>query len=101
MVRISSSTCLVVALLLGLFRPTSAADVVKAPDALAKRVMTDVQPLVTKYCAKCHSGAKPKADLSFDKFRDAQSILAARDAWESVVNNLETQVMPPERSPKP
>ena len=62
---------------------------------------TDVQPLVTKYCAKCHSGAKPKADLNFDKYRDAQSILTDRDAWEAVIENIETQVMPPERSPKP
>jgi hypothetical protein len=101
MVRFSLLTCLVVALVLGLIRPVAAADSIKVPDALAKRMATDVQPLVTKFCAKCHSGAKPKADLSFDKFRDAKSMLGDRDAWESVIDNIDTQVMPPEGSPKP
>ena len=60
-----------------------------------------VRPLLTKYCVQCHGGAKPKADLALDIYRDAASVAKAREIWESVLENVRTHAMPPEKSPAP
>jgi hypothetical protein len=82
-------------------RAALAAEAIHAPEALAKRFASDVQPVVAKYCAKCHGGAKPKADVNFEAWRDATAALAARDDWETIADDVESQVMPPDGQPKP
>lgn len=59
----------------------------------------DVAPVLEKYCAKCHSGAKPKGDLVF-RFADMQ---AAKDYnaadtgfWGMVSKTLLAKEMPPD-----
>jgi mono/diheme cytochrome c family protein len=58
--------------------------------------------VLAKYCAKCHSGAKPKGDLDLTKYGDTASVLAARDKWEAVLEAVEAGEMPPKgKSPRP
>ena len=61
----------------------------------------DVQPLLTKYCYECHQGDKAKGGLAFDTFRDERTAIGRPQAWEKVVDNLESGLMPPEGKPQP
>jgi mono/diheme cytochrome c family protein/uncharacterized protein (DUF2384 family) len=61
----------------------------------------DVAAFLTKYCTSCHGGAKPKADLSLDKFIDEETALKARKIWEKVTHNLRSGEMPPDGRKKP
>ncbi len=54
-----------------------------------------------KHCVACHTGAKPKADFSLDKFTDDASILKDRKAWLRVLDVLKAGEMPPDPKPRP
>ena len=60
-----------------------------------------VQPLVEKYCVKCHSGAKPRGGLALDAFKDMASVQKKPRVWEKVSEYLRGGMMPPEGKPKP
>ena len=70
-------------------------------DAAALSFVKDVQPLLAKYCAECHSGQKPKGGLAFEAFGDERAALNRRDAWQKVAENLASEAMPPEGKPQP
>ncbi len=59
------------------------------------------RPFLQKYCIKCHSGEKPKAELSLDIFRDSASVVRQRKKWDGVLRMLATGDMPPEGKPQP
>jgi Protein of unknown function (DUF1592)/Protein of unknown function (DUF1588)/Protein of unknown function (DUF1587)/Protein of unknown function (DUF1585)/Protein of unknown function (DUF1595)/Ca-dependent carbohydrate-binding module xylan-binding len=61
----------------------------------------DVLPFLNKYCVSCHGKVKPKADLSFDKFKDEQSVLKDRKTWDNVQHMLKAHEMPPMNRPQP
>ena len=54
-----------------------------------------------KHCVECHSGDKPKAELSLVGFVDNVSVVKKRKAWESVLKMVESGEMPPDKQPKP
>src|SRR5713226_982628 len=58
-------------------------------------------PLLAKYCVTCHGGAKPKARLAFDAFKDDASALKDPEVWEKVGKKLRAGEMPPEKRPRP
>ncbi len=60
-----------------------------------------VAPVLTKYCAGCHGGAKPKGELDLARFPDTASILAARPKWEALLEAVEAGEMPPKGKPRP
>ena len=71
----------------------------------------DIAPLLTKYCAGCHSDSYPEADLSLESYEsmmkgiDGQPVLFASDVdssllWQVLAGKSET-VMPPEGEPAP
>ncbi len=70
-------------------------------DAPAHPGFDKVQPLVEKYCVKCHSGAKPRGGLALDAFKDQAAVLAKPKVWEKVSEYLRGGMMPPEGKPKP
>jgi len=72
-----------------------------AADAPVPAFVKDVQPLLKKYCSECHQGAKAKAGLAFDVFRDERGALNQRRVWEKVLDQLESAAMPPEGKPQP
>jgi len=58
-----------------------------------------IQPLLTKYCFKCHGAiAKPKADLNLARFTTEASLRADRKTWKGVLKALTTHEMPPEEA---
>ena len=54
-----------------------------------------------QHCLECHSGDKPKAELSLSSFLDNSSVVRKRTTWESVLKMVESGEMPPETKPKP
>jgi hypothetical protein len=61
----------------------------------------DVVPLVTKYCARCHGGNKPKGGISLVKDQDDLAVLKNRGLWEKVADNLRSGQMPPSGAKRP
>ncbi len=56
-----------------------------------------VQPLLAKYCFKCHGAqAKPKADLNLSSFSSEASLRGSRKIWKNVLAKLLTKEMPPD-----
>ena len=62
-----------------------------------------VEPFLTKYCHKCHTGEKPEGEFAVDSKRLANefSDAALKGKWREVVNVLNSHEMPPEKSPQP
>ena len=60
-----------------------------------------VLPLLQKYCYSCHGDGKKKGDLALDAYKDAASAVSDPKAWEKVMQNLGSHVMPPENKPQP
>jgi hypothetical protein len=61
----------------------------------------DVLPFLKRHCLSCHSGAKPKADLSLDKYTDDASLVPDRKVWDTVRHMLKSREMPPPERPQP
>uniref|UniRef100_UPI0025D0C5B6 DUF1587 domain-containing protein n=1 Tax=uncultured Phenylobacterium sp. TaxID=349273 RepID=UPI0025D0C5B6 len=60
-----------------------------------------VVPLLSKYCYDCHGRGKRKGDFALDVYPDLKAVTADPRAWEKVMQNLRTEVMPPAKKPKP
>jgi hypothetical protein len=58
------------------------------------------KPFIGKYCVSCHSGKKPKGDLSLEK-ADANSVQDDRPSWEAMQERLRLGEMPPKEKPQP
>ncbi|HEX4129045.1 MAG TPA: DUF1592 domain-containing protein [Pirellulales bacterium] len=95
---IAKTTAPFVLALLGAYRSMAAEPAVTPTDDPFVR---EIRPLVVQYCAACHGGTKPKADLALDSYHDAAALAADRRVWEGVLENLRTHVMPPEGKPQP
>ena len=58
---------------------------------------TKIQPLLGKYCYKCHGPQlKPKADLNLAKFSSEASIRENRKVWKEVLTKTLVKEMPPD-----
>src|SRR4051812_46801231 len=66
-----------------------------------KDFATDVRPLLETYCAKCHSGEKPKGDVDLKRFPDVPSIQREPKLWREVLSQLNDRTMPPAKKPQP
>jgi hypothetical protein len=62
---------------------------------------TEVAPLLQRFCTKCHSSEKPKGGLNLAAYNELDEVLKARKVWERVLENLETEIMPPDKAEKP
>jgi mono/diheme cytochrome c family protein len=61
-----------------------------------------IAPLFTEYCTRCHGGARPRAGLALDTFKDEATALKNPHVWELVLQVLRSGEMPPRGSkPKP
>ncbi len=67
-----------------------------APDA-APDFAKHGRPFLETYCIQCHSGDRPKAELSLDGFRDAASIIRQRKMWEQALHMINAGEMPPKK----
>ncbi|MBI3855643.1 MAG: DUF1592 domain-containing protein [Planctomycetes bacterium] len=75
----------------------------QAPPASQDAFSTKIQPLLAKYCYKCHgSAAKPKADLNLSTVSSEAGIRGNRKIWKELLNKMLTKEMPPEEfQPQP
>ena len=61
----------------------------------------DVQYFLGAYCVSCHSGGGSPAEVAFDGLRGADSVVRHRKVWESAVQMVQAEGMPPEGEPQP
>lgn len=57
----------------------------------------EIKPILKKYCYDCHSNEKDKGDLNFEAFKVEKDILVHLQQWFSVIDQVETGTMPPEK----
>ena len=61
-----------------------------------------IKPILQKHCNDCHAGKKRKGGLNFDDYRSEKDVLVHLQKWFSVIDQVETGVMPPEdQEPRP
>ena len=61
----------------------------------------DIQPLLTTYCLKCHTGEKAKGDTDLAAFTDVPSIQKNPKLWQTALDQLNERTMPPDKKPQP
>ncbi len=61
----------------------------------------DVQPVVERFCARCHGQNKPKAGINLAKFSDEPSARREAELWLRVADALTDRSMPPEGKTQP
>ncbi len=72
-----------------------------APAPQASRFEKDVAPLVTKYCASCHSGATPSGGVLLTAGMTAANVQKNPTAWSRVAARVGNNSMPPKGLPAP
>jgi len=55
-----------------------------------------VQPLLKKYCNRCHNSKKTAGKVDIANFTTANQLLENRKDWLKILEKLEDQEMPPE-----
>jgi hypothetical protein len=60
-----------------------------------------VKPFLKQHCVDCHSGAKAEAGLKIDQVQNDLSTDSAAQVWESVLQALQFDDMPPPDEPRP
>lgn len=61
----------------------------------------EIVPILENYCFDCHADGAKKGDFSFEHFPTVASMIAKRDAWKRVRENLDYQLMPPSDKDQP
>jgi len=67
----------------------------------AKKLFTEVQPLLDAYCYKCHGNGKKKGGLAMDAYKSPEASLQDHKTWGMVLENLRTGDMPPDDEKQP
>ncbi len=62
-----------------------------APDPQAP---IEIQPLLEKYCHRCHGPEEQKGDLRLDGYAKTAEVIRDRETWLHVLEQLETREMP-------
>src|ERR1044072_590516 len=68
---------------------------------LEREFAQTVRPFVEEYCADCHSGPQPEAQLDLTSFARLSSVLEDLPHWTLLMERLTHEEMPPasERQP--
>src|SRR5262245_7201685 len=69
--------------------------------ARAASFRQQVEPLLTKFCATCHSGNEPKGELSLAEVLKRGATDADHQVWQKMSQKLHAGEMPPEDEPQP
>lgn len=59
----------------------------------------EIQPILARHCNDCHGHKKHKGGLNFEAYRSEKEILVDLQKWFSVIDQVETGIMPPEGHP--
>lgn len=65
-------------------------------EQLDRQFKDTVRPFIQTYCAGCHGGEKPKADLDLTAFPTMESVAKNYRQWMAVLEQLKDGTMPPE-----
>jgi len=68
---------------------------------LEREFSQTVRPFVNEYCADCHSGPRPEAQLDLTSFAKLSSVLEDLPHWTLLMERLTHQEMPPSSEPQP
>lgn len=58
-------------------------------------------PLITRFCADCHSGENPEAHLDLEQLIARPAFATQFRTWEQVIERLKDGTMPPPEAPPP
>jgi hypothetical protein len=72
-----------------------------APSAPGADPALTVRAFLDQHCMKCHSGEKPKGDLTLDKLRSDFNDASNRTLWSHVLEKIDSGEMPPKAKPRP
>ena len=61
----------------------------------------DVQPILAKYCYKCHGDGEKSGNISLDEFADNNAIAHNPELWWNVLKNTRAGIMPPPKKAQP
>ena len=78
-----------------------ASRIASAPGEKREDFSKDIAPLLARYCNKCHAGARAKAKLALDQYKDEAAALNDRGIWEKIAQRLRDREMPPPDKPQP
>jgi hypothetical protein len=68
---------------------------------VAREFARTVQPFLETYCASCHSGAKPAAQLDVQQFATVESVVQDFPRWNRLQAKLKDREMPPRAMKQP
>ncbi len=74
-----------------------AGQVLSSPDEFSEQV----QPFLKKYCFECHSGDDAEAGIDFSQFETQADVLDEQETWETAVEAIENDYMPPDKATQP
>jgi hypothetical protein len=63
--------------------------------------VSDVRPLMAKYCLDCHSTKAKKGSLDLERFATTADVRKQPKVWEGIIEQLEAGEMPPKEKPQP
>ena len=71
-----------------------------APDDTTGATLESVRKTFRQYCNTCHGGKASLGGFNIDRYPDLDSIHKDPRTWQTVLQNLRSQAMPPPGSPK-
>ena len=82
--------------------PTGGQQPAGASDRTLERQFSQtVRPFITEYCAGCHGGKEPEAQLNLTSFATLSSVLEDLSHWTLLMQRLDGAEMPPDSEPQP
>ncbi|MFM7151644.1 MAG: c-type cytochrome domain-containing protein, partial [Gemmataceae bacterium] len=72
-----------------------------APASLSEEFSKEVQPLLKRYCVRCHSEKKAEGDIDLGKFTSLEGIRKETRVWQKVLEVVDTNQMPPNDTRQP
>src|SRR3954470_9290671 len=73
----------------------------KPESVLAREFSETVRPFVQEYCAECHGGAQPEAQIDLTSFTTMSTVLQDLSHWTLLMERLNHQEMPPDFERQP
>ena len=61
----------------------------------------DIQPVLDKYCLKCHGPEKPKGGINLAQVKNEATVHRDPKTWQTVLTQLHDRNMPPENKTQP
>ena len=70
-------------------------------DELGRQYTAEIQPLLSRYCYKCHAEESPEADLDLSAFKTLAEIRRSPRPWRKVLDMVAKGDMPPRAARQP